>query len=167
MAIVVAIDQWRPYLLQNEFFIHTDQRSLLHLNEQRLHIPWQQKLFTKLLGLNYKIIYKKGIENGVADALSRCPTSDTLFSISTITPQWLQDLQDSYTTDPTSTLLLTQLSLGTPADGHYSLKDGLIRYDGKLWLGHSTHFQHKVSAAMHDSALGGHSGGPVTYQRIK
>lgn len=26
LAIVVAIDQWRPYLLQNEFFIHTDQK---------------------------------------------------------------------------------------------------------------------------------------------
>lgn len=43
----------------------------------------------------------------------------------------------------------------------------LIRYDGKLWLGHSVPLQHKIFTALHDSALGGHSGGPATYQRIK
>jgi hypothetical protein len=28
-------------LLQGEFYIHTDHRSLIHLNEQRLHTAWQ------------------------------------------------------------------------------------------------------------------------------
>lgn len=41
LAILMAIEQWRHYLLQGEFFIHTDQRSLIHLNLQRLHTPWQ------------------------------------------------------------------------------------------------------------------------------
>jgi hypothetical protein len=27
LAIVMAVDQWRYYLLQNEFFIHTDQKK--------------------------------------------------------------------------------------------------------------------------------------------
>jgi len=71
LAILMAVEQWRHYLLQGEFFIHTDHRSLVHLNEQRLHTAWQQKVFSKLLGLQYKILYKKGSENGVADALSR------------------------------------------------------------------------------------------------
>jgi hypothetical protein len=33
LAILVAIDQWRHYLMQVEIFIHTDQQSLIHLNE--------------------------------------------------------------------------------------------------------------------------------------
>ena len=37
LAILLAVEQWRHYLLQGEFFIHTDHRSLIHLNEQRLH----------------------------------------------------------------------------------------------------------------------------------
>jgi hypothetical protein len=41
---------------QGQFFIHTDQCSLVHLNEQCLHTPWQQKVFAKLLGLQYSII---------------------------------------------------------------------------------------------------------------
>jgi hypothetical protein len=71
IAILLAIDQWRSYLQYNEFHIYTDQKSLSHLNEQRLHTPWQQKVFTKLLGLQYKTIYKKGEDNTTADALSR------------------------------------------------------------------------------------------------
>jgi hypothetical protein len=54
-----------------EFYIHIDHKSLAQLNEQRLHTVWQHKVFTKLLGLQYKIIYKKGFENHVVDALSR------------------------------------------------------------------------------------------------
>ena len=71
LAILMAVEQWRHYLLQGEFFIHTDHRSLIHLNEQRLHTAWQQKVFSKLLGLQYKILYKKDSENGAANALSR------------------------------------------------------------------------------------------------
>jgi hypothetical protein len=96
LVIVVAIDQWCPYLLQNEFYIHTDQKSLIHLNDQRLHTPWQQKLFTKLLGLRYKLIYKKGVENSVANALSRCPSSDQLLAVTKVVPQWLHDITASY-----------------------------------------------------------------------
>lgn len=39
------------------------------MNEQRLHTVWQQKVFTGLSGLHYKIMYRKGCENKAADAL--------------------------------------------------------------------------------------------------
>jgi hypothetical protein len=73
MAILLALEQWRSYLQHAEFQIVTDHRSLVQLTEQRLHTPWQHKVFTKLMGLQYRIVYRKGIENGVADALSRAP----------------------------------------------------------------------------------------------
>ena len=93
LAIVIAIDQCRSYLQQAEFFIYTDQMNLVHLNEQRLNTPWQQKLFTKLLGLQYKIIYKKGCDNGAVDALSRRSHSDHhLLALSTSSPSGLRIL---------------------------------------------------------------------------
>jgi hypothetical protein len=70
LAILMAIDKWRSYLQHGEFIISTDQRSLIHLDDKRLTTPWQHKALTKLLGLTYKIIYKKGVDNRVADALS-------------------------------------------------------------------------------------------------
>ena len=86
LAILVAVEQWRHYLQYGEFVIFTDQRSLIHLNEQRLHTPWQQKVFTKLLGLQYRIVYKPGSTDRAADALSRRTTTPQLMAISTCTP---------------------------------------------------------------------------------
>jgi hypothetical protein len=51
MAILLAVEQWRTYLQHTEFIIHTDHCSLAHLEDQRLHTTWQQKVFTKLFGL--------------------------------------------------------------------------------------------------------------------
>lgn len=40
LVIIIAVEQWRPYLMHAEFIIKTDQRSLVHL-EERLTTPWQ------------------------------------------------------------------------------------------------------------------------------
>jgi hypothetical protein len=94
MAILLALDQWKAYLLPAEFTIHTDQRSLTYLTDQRLHTYWQQKVQTKLMSYQYKISYKKGSTNCVADALSRAPNPPScLNAISLDQPVWLQTLQ--------------------------------------------------------------------------
>jgi hypothetical protein len=63
VAILLVVEHWRSYLQYSEFIIAINQRSLSCLNEQRFHTVWQQKVFTKLLGLDYKIVYKKGADN--------------------------------------------------------------------------------------------------------
>ncbi|WVZ93867.1 hypothetical protein U9M48_039820 [Paspalum notatum var. saurae] len=60
-----------------EFIIKTDHRSLVNLDNQRLHTYWQHKAMAKLMGLQYRICYKKGSSNRAADALSRMPTNTT------------------------------------------------------------------------------------------
>lgn len=142
LAILMAIDHWRPYLQAADFIIQTDQRSLIHLDDQRLNSYWQQKAMTKLLGLQYKICYKKGTLNSAADALSRIPTNDAseVLALSVAQPQWLQDLQTSYHNDEQAQKLLTELSLNSTSD-KYSLRQGIIRYKGRVWLGHSKQMQ--------------------------
>jgi len=75
LAILLALDHWRCYLQHAEFTILIDHKSLAQLTEQRLHTPWQQKVFTKLVGLQYKIVYHQGSDNRAADALSRLSSS--------------------------------------------------------------------------------------------
>jgi hypothetical protein len=93
VAILMAVEQWRSYLKVGESTIATDHKSLSHLNEQRLHTHWQQRVFTKLLGLQYRIVYKKGVDNKVADALSRRPSASVdssdarLLAVSTCKPK--------------------------------------------------------------------------------
>lgn len=137
-----------------------------HLNEQRLHTQWQQKVFTKLLGLHYRIVYKKGVDNSAADALSRRPHEDgECVAISVSTPTWLHEVIAGYQQDPEALKLLTVLAVS--AQPPYTLQDGVIRYKNRVWLGQNTNLQTTVIGALHSSAIGGHSGFPVTYARVK
>jgi hypothetical protein len=101
MAILLAVEQWRAYLQHAEFTIHTDHCSLSHLEEQRLHTTWQQKVFNKLLGLQFTIKYKKGVSNRATDSLSHRPELESsLCVISQLQPSWLTDVIASYASDP-------------------------------------------------------------------
>lgn len=50
---------------------------------------------------------------------------------------------------------------------HFQLVNGVIRYKGRIWLGHHKEAQQAVLLALHNSGVGGHSGVTATYQRIK
>jgi hypothetical protein len=155
MAILVAVDQWRHYLQSAEFIIFTNQKSLIHLNEQRLHTPWQQKVFTKLLGLQYRVVYKQGVDNRVADALSRRTQTDQVLAVSCATPQWLEEVIHSYAADSNALDLITKLSLHADVVPNYSLSNGVLRFKNRIWIGHSPELHHKLITAMHSTALGG------------
>lgn len=128
MAILLAVEQWRPYLQFREFVIKTDHASLTHLSDQRLHTPWQQKVLTKLMGLQYRIIYKKGVENRVADALSRRPHPEMeVNAVSKCQPVWITTLVDAYQQDATAQALLQRLSIAKDPHDQFTLADGIIR----------------------------------------
>lgn len=71
MAIVKAVQSWKPYLLGRRFIIHTDQQALRFLVDQMVIQPEYQKWISKLLGYNFEVQYRPGLENKAADALSR------------------------------------------------------------------------------------------------
>jgi hypothetical protein len=71
LVILHVVDLWRPYLLGKCFQIKTDHQSLKYFLEQRLSSPEQQKWVTNIFRYDYEIIYKKGKDNVVVDALSR------------------------------------------------------------------------------------------------
>jgi hypothetical protein len=107
LAVIMAVTKWRSYLQHQEFTIATDHKSLVHLGEQKLQQGLQQKAFIKLLGLQYKIVYKKGKDNRAADALSRqevgsstAPLDQHVLAISTATPRWLEIVIEGYQADP-------------------------------------------------------------------
>ncbi|KAM0872306.1 hypothetical protein ACQ4PT_038804 [Festuca glaucescens] len=166
LAILLAVDHWRSYLQVQEFTIQSDHRSLASLDEQRLHTPWQRKALTKLLGLRYKIVYRPGKENGAADALSRKGDNNELVAMSISMPVWLTEVLQSYNTDATIPVLLQKINVGDDAVKEFSVKDGLILKDGRIWLGNNAQLQQKILQSVHDSPVGGHSGVRATCHRL-
>ncbi|XP_004971882.1 uncharacterized protein LOC101768429 [Setaria italica] len=137
LAVLMAVAKWRQYLQHAEFVIRTDQKALIHLEEQHLNAPMQQKTFVKLLGLQFRIQYKQGAANKVADALSRLPYQYTdtpdpeqVMAVSVAKPTWLSAVVDGYFTDAQATKLLTELTVQPTGVPHYTLQDGLIKYKG-------------------------------------
>jgi len=88
-------------------------------------------------------------------------------AISSITHQWLEAVVLNYHADAAATKLLSHLAINPEAVPHYSLVQGVIRYKGRIWLGSSKAIQQQVLQAFHASPLGGHSGAPATYSRLK
>lgn len=145
MAVLLAVQQWRQYLQLAEFTIFTDQQSLVQLTDQRLHTSWQQKLFTKLLGLQYRIIYKPGSSNKAADALSCHAAPDSVCAaLSVVTPQWIREVVEGYAADPVSQALLARLSIDPQAVPRFSLKDGILRLNNRIWIGANPTLQQKL-----------------------
>lgn len=89
MAIVLALQKWRHYLLGKQFIVCTDQKNLKHLIEQKNISGDQQCQVIKVSGYDFEIQYRLGVENKTTDALYWQSTdSVTLFIIST--SQWLR-----------------------------------------------------------------------------
>lgn len=157
LTVLVAADHWCSYLQHAEFVIMIDHRSLIHLSDQCLHTQWQQKLYTKLVGLQYRIVYRPGSSNQAADALSKHPNPPfELNAISSTSPQWLKEVSSGYVHEPFSASLLQELSAALQSRPPYTLINGIIKLNDRIWIGDNPMVQQRVITAMHSFALGGH-----------
>lgn len=167
LAVMMAVDRWRQYLQRGPFLILTDHKSLCNLGNQQLDTELQRKAMAKLVGLQFKFQYKRGVENGAADALSRVGHLLSVNALSVCQPLWMQEVANSYATDSEAQALLARLAVHSPDEDGFELHRGVIRVRGKLWIGANTALQTKLISALHDSAIGGHSGTTATYHRVK
>jgi hypothetical protein len=143
--------------------IKTDHVSLKHLLEQRLTHSLQHKSLSKLLGLDYSVQYKKGIENKAADALSRRPTEGldsvagdemSAFTVTEIVPTWLKELKESYENDDWAAAILHDSTLSNPQGTDISVHAGIIRKEGRIYVGVSHDWRGKIVQTLHDSSIG-------------
>jgi len=104
----------------------------------------------------------------VADALSRRSYVDSeCLVISSASPIWLEQVAASYAGDVQAQGMIAKLALDPSSVPGFTWRDGLLRYKNRIWIGQDESLYSKLVTAMHSSALGGHSGVPVTYSRMK
>nr|GEZ23961.1 hypothetical protein [Tanacetum cinerariifolium] len=134
LAVIQALHKWRGYLLDRHFIIKTDHFSLKYLLEQRITTPAPMKWLPKLMRFDYEIVFKMGIENGAADALSRVDTGSQLLSmvLTSVTTDLLPQIMATWSSDPSLITLITNLQAGKPCSKHYSWSNQQLIRKGKL-----------------------------------
>ncbi|KAJ9547856.1 LOW QUALITY PROTEIN: hypothetical protein OSB04_020399 [Centaurea solstitialis] len=167
MALVLAIQHWRPYLLGRDFTVFTDQKSLRHLLQQRVASADQQNWMAKLLGYHFKVMYKPGRENSAADALSRLPEEAELM-VMTSFPVWsqLQQIQDEIRKSKELQKVLEDLQRDPNSRPGFALQNGVLLHKDRLVLASDSAVIPDILTEFHSSVIGGHLGFLRTYKRI-
>ncbi|GKA65821.1 putative mitochondrial protein [Tanacetum coccineum] len=134
LAVILALERWRGYLLDRHFKIKTDHFSLKYLLDQRISTPTQMKWLPKLMGFDYEIMFKKGVENVSADALSKIQNEAQLFSLysnSPVSTDLLQKIEATWEEDTELQRKIQKLKQGQSVKNSYVWTNQQLRRKGK------------------------------------
>ena len=81
--------------------------------------------------------------------------------------QWLEAVVESYSHDERAQQLIAKLAEAPDSVADFTLRDGLLRYKCRIWVGADPELHTRLITAVHSTAVGGHSGMSVTYRRLK
>ncbi|PKA50779.1 putative mitochondrial protein [Apostasia shenzhenica] len=161
LAIVLAVQKWRHYLMGAHFIIRTDHRSLKYLMDQRISTVSQQRWISKLTGYDFTIQYKKGSENVVADALSRIPENHIVESANisaAVITELLKEVRNSWEEDPKLKDIIQKLQTEQEVTGGFVWNHELLWKAGRLVVGPVEGLRRKIATIIHSDPAGGHSG---------
>jgi hypothetical protein len=193
LAIVDAFQEWRVYLEGSKFpvTVITDHKNLITFTTTKKLNRRQVRWAETLASYNFKIYYRKGSQNTVADALSRRPdyTEKTPEEIqlailrkhpdghleynraqeinTTIITQEtdprIQEIQEAYERDSMAQTILSDRRPRNDQD-NIKIQDGLILWKGLVYI--PTKLQEKITREVHEEPTSGHQGIERTIERI-
>jgi hypothetical protein len=165
IGLVQAVKHWRPYLWGDPFLIKIDHFSLKYLLDQRLATIPQHQWASKLIGFDFKVEFKPGSSNVVADALSRRDTEEEAAGMALSIPsfQLFDDIRDEFDKDPDLQALKNEVQADSKGD-QWNVLDGLITVKGKIYVPASS----PTRLTLLDHAHGmGHEGTEKTLNRFR
>ena len=179
LAMIMAIKFFRPYLYGRRFVLETDHKALEWLMSKNEPTGKLSRWALELQGYDFTVVYRKGTENVVADALSRFPCQRATIFLRTIRINGLQELQmsrkiisEAQLTDEWVQKALQRKKI-TDRKGEILLvskeKDGVIigTMDGLVRILLPNCLRQQALQAAHDSAYGGHFAVQRTMDRIE
>ncbi|RVW47624.1 Transposon Ty3-I Gag-Pol polyprotein [Vitis vinifera] len=163
-AVVQAIRHWQHYLSYKEFVLYSDHEALRYLNSQKKlnsrHAKWSS--FLQLFTFNLK--HYAGIENKVADALSR--KALLLVNMSTTTIGF-EELKHCYDNDADFGDVYSSLLSGSKATCiDFQILEGYLFYKNRLCLPRTSLRDH-VIWELHGGGMGGHFGRDKTIALVE
>lgn len=167
IAICLAIQKWRHYLMGRHFVVRSDQRSLKYILQQREINQAYQKWVTKLLGFDFEIQFKPGVANRAADALSRKQVGEVALNslVTTHGVDWTK-LDREILADTELQKIRNSILNGDEGQAEFHVVDNRLLYKGRTVIPRNSTFIPILLRVYHDSVMGGHNGELKTYLRI-
>ncbi|PNX81711.1 transposon Tf2-1 polyprotein [Trifolium pratense] len=121
----------------------------------------------KLLGFDFEVIYKVGVENKVADALSRKHEEAEVKTLLSY-PIWTQggQLQQEIMQDPVLKQIVEAIQSDPMSKPGFTIKGGILFYKNRLVISAKSPMIDDLLKDFHSSPSGGHSGYLRTYRRM-
>jgi hypothetical protein len=88
-------------------------------------------------------------------------------ALSAIQLVWLDRVKDTYVADEFCQNTIASLPATPDSVPNFTWIGGILRYKHKIWVGNSKVLHNQILSTVHGSSLGGHSGFPVTYRKLK
>ncbi|XP_073221448.1 uncharacterized protein [Cicer arietinum] len=125
----------------------------------------QQNWATKLLGYHFDIIYKPGLENKGADALSRMHDSGEMTSLIHV-PEWLgrAEVIEEVHKDVALQKVISALKENKPVQFGFSYVRGVLLYEGRLVVSAQSPWIPIILKEFHSTPQGGHSSFHCTFR---
>jgi len=162
--LIGLVRHWRPYLWGRHFVVRTDHYALKFMLDQRLSTIPQHQWISKLFGFDFRVEYRPGHLNTVADALSRRDSEElAIHAISTPTFHLYDDLRREIETTP-ELAALRQAILDGQHDDTWRIQEGLILHRGKLHVSSSSNLVPVILELAHTS---GHEGIQKTLHQLR
>ncbi|CAN6567559.1 unnamed protein product [Malus baccata var. baccata] len=154
-AIVHCLRVWRHYLLGTPFIIKTDNVATSYFQTQQKLTPKQARWQEFLAEFDYKLEYKQGKENVVADALSR--RVELMATVLKPQSHLLGRVREGLSHDVQSKNIVEFVKDGKTR--RFWLEDGLLYTKGKrIYIPKWGSLRKEILKECHDSMWAGHPG---------
>jgi hypothetical protein len=163
-AVVQSVKHWRHYLIHIEFILFTDHDSLRHINSQRKLNAKHARWFDYLQQFTFVLKHKAGVENRVADALSR---KSMLINTLSVDVTCFADLPNTYKTDPDFGPVYLRLHNDPkPTEVEYNLHEGYLFKGTRLCIPQSS-LREFIIRELHSGGIAGHFGRDKTLNLVE